>query len=92
MVSVSTETIRGLNALIWSFSSLMLVPAASPMILKLSGKRLTTSSVFVPIEPVEPKIDKRFNDVSPAVIMKVRCIDSFLQVNEMLDIKSRILD
>ena len=50
-----TATICGWNSRICSSSILILLPAASPST-SISPFSLTTSSVCVPIEPVEPKI------------------------------------
>ena len=62
--SSNTAATSGLKAFICSASSLILLPTASALTLNLSGWFEITSRVFLPIEPVEPKIESVFKNTS----------------------------
>jgi hypothetical protein len=56
-----TQTILGRNRLIWAAKRSNRVLAASPTTLKRRGYFRTTSMVWVPMEPVEPRMIMFFN-------------------------------
>ena len=58
--SLVNETIDGLKRLICDSILSIFSPALRPTTLNRSGKRETTSSVLVPMEPVEPNIEILF--------------------------------
>ena len=57
------ETTEGLNSLTCSAKSKILLPATIPATVKWSRFFRTTSRVFTPIDPVDPKIEIIFINV-----------------------------